>query len=177
MKLHDLKPAPGSKRDGRRVARGIGGKGGKTAGRGTKGQKARGAVRVGFEGGQLPLVQRVPKLKGFKNPFRVEYRVVNLDALDRLGTPEPPNVPGEGGAPTVPVVTPEVLASAGLVRRGSLVKVLGRGELHSALTVRAHAFSGSAKRSIEAAGGSTEVVPPPFGHGRPAARGSALTNR
>jgi hypothetical protein len=109
--------------------------------------------------------------------------VVNLGELDRLGVPEPGSDVGEGsadaapGVDAAPLVTPELLASAGLVRRGSLVKVLGRGELHKALTVRAHAFSGSAKRSIEAAGGATEVLPPPFGNGRPAARGSALTNR
>ncbi len=174
IKLHDLKPAPGSKRAGRRVARGIGGKGGKTAGRGTKGQKARGTVRAGFEGGQLPLVQRVPKLKGFKNPFRVEYRVINLDALDTLDLARIAGGPSDGA---VPVVSPETLASLGLVRKGSLVKVLGRGEIHRAMHVKAHRFSGSAERAIVQAGGSIEVLALPFGHGRPPARGNALTNR
>ena len=162
MKLHDLRPAAGSNRDRRRVARGIGGKGGKTAGRGTKGQGARDTVRPGFEGGQLPLTQRIPKLKGFHNPFRVAYAVVNLDTLDTFTGDE---------------ATPETLAAAGMVRDGALVKILGRGELHQALRVRAHGFSASARQAIEAAGGSVEVVPLPFGHGRPPAKGNALTNR
>lgn len=162
MKVHDLKPAPGSTKAKRRVGRGIGGKGGKTAGRGTKGQKARGNVPVGFEGGQLPLTQRVPKLKGFKNPFRVEYTVVNLDALESFDGDD---------------VTPETLRAKGLVHKHGLVKVLGRGELNRAVRVRAHAFSKSAERAITAAGGSVDVIPPPFGNGRPAAKGNALTNR
>jgi large subunit ribosomal protein L15 len=162
MKVHDLKPAPGSSRPRRRVGRGIAGKGGKTAGRGMKGQKARDTVKPGFEGGQLPLTQRIPKLKGFKNPFRVEYVVVNLDTLEAFEGDE---------------VTPETLRAKGLVHKHGLVKVLGRGELTRALRVRAHAFSKSAERSISAAGGTVEVIPPPFGHGRPAARGNALTNR
>ena len=162
MKVHDLKPAPGSNTRKRRVGRGIGGKGGKTAGRGTKGQNARNKVPVGFEGGQMPLQRRVPKLKGFKNPFRVAYTVVNLDALEAF----------DGD-----VVTVEALRAQGLVHKG-LVKVLGRGELTRALTVSAHAFSASAERAITAAGGSVEVVPPPFGNGRVAAGGfNALTNR
>ena len=161
MKVHDLKPAPGSTRDRRRVGRGIGGKGGKTAGRGMKGQGARDTVRAGFEGGQMPLSRRVPKLKGFKNPFRVEYTVVNLDTLEGFGGDE---------------VSPEALREAGLVHKG-LVKVLGRGELTRALRVRAHAFSKTAEHAITAAGGSIEVIPPPFGEGRPPARGNALTNR
>ena len=101
MKVHDLKPAPGSTRERRRVGRGIGGKGGKTAGRGTKGQNARGSVRPGFEGGQMPLSRRVPKLKGFKNPFRVEYTVVNLDALEAFDGTEvnPDDPPGQGPGP------------------------------------------------------------------------------
>ena len=162
MKVHDLKPAPGSTKAKRRVGRGIAGKGGKTAGRGTKGQKARGNVPVGFEGGQLPLTQRVPKLKGFKNPFRVEYTVVNLDALEAFDGDE---------------VTPETLRAKGLVHKHGLVKVLGRGSLTRAVRVRAHAFSKSAEQAITAAGGSVDVIPPPFGHGRPPAKGNALTNR
>ena len=162
MKLHDLQPAPGSRRDRRRVGRGTAGKGGKTAGRGTKGQGARDTVPVGFEGGQLPLQQRVPKLKGFKNPFRVEYAVVNLDTLEAVGGDE---------------VSPESLRAAGLVHKHGLVKVLGRGELTRAVRVRAHAFSASAEQAITAAGGTVEVLPPPFGHGRPPAKGNALTNR
>ena len=162
MKVHDLKPAPGSTREKRRVGRGIGGKGGKTAGRGTKGQGARGSVKPGFEGGQMPLSRRVPKLKGFKNPFRVEYVVVNLDALEAFEGDE---------------VTPETLRAKGLVHKHGLVKVLGRGELSRALRVTAHAFSRSAEQAITAAGGSVEVIPPPFGHGRPPAKGNALTNR
>ena len=162
MKLHDLRPADGSKRARRRVGRGTAGKGGKTAGRGTKGQGARDTVPVGFEGGQLPLQQRIPKLKGFKNPFRVEYAVVNLDTLEAVGSDE---------------VSPESLRAAGLVHKHGLVKVLGRGELTRAVRVRAHAFSSSAERAITAAGGTVEVLPPPFGHGRPPAKGNALTNR
>ena len=106
MKIHDLKPAPGSNRRKKRVGRGIGGKGGKTAGRGTKGQKARGTVPAYFEGGQLPLVQRVPKLRGFKNPFRVDYAVVNLDTLeDATGSD----------------IDPGTLRSEGLVAKNGLV--------------------------------------------------------
>ena len=162
MKLHDLKPAPGSKRPKRRVGRGIGGKGGKTAGRGTKGQHARNTVAAGFEGGQNPFKQRVPKLKGFNNPFRVEYQAINLDVLEACGLDE---------------INPETLHNAGLVHKGALVKVLGRGELTKSLTVRAHGFSGAATRAIEAAGGTTEVIPAPWGDRRPPARGNALTNR
>jgi large subunit ribosomal protein L15 len=162
MKLHDLRPPAGANRAKRRVGRGIAGKGGKTAGRGTKGQGARDTVKLGFEGGQLPLTQRIPKLKGFRNPFRVSYSPVNLDALDSF---------------TGDAATPRTLADAGLVRRGALVKVLGRGELHRTLRVEAHAFSASARAAIEAAGGQVEVLPMPFGHGRPAAQGNALTNR
>jgi len=162
MKVHDLQPAAGSTKAKRRVGRGIGGKGGKTAGRGTKGQGARNNIKPGFEGGQLPLKQRVPKLKGFKNPFRVEYAVVNLDTLDRF----------EGD-----VVNPETLRAAGLVHKHGLIKVLGRGELHRKVTVSVHACSAAAASAIQAAGGSVELLPPPFGNGRPAAKGNALTNR
>jgi large subunit ribosomal protein L15 len=162
VKIHDLKPTPGSRRPKRRVARGIGGKGGKTAGRGTKGQGARDTIPAGFEGGQLPLMQRIPKLKGFKNPFRVEYAVANLDALDAF----------DAGSE----VDPGTLRSRGLVAKQGLVKVLGRGQLTKALTVRAHAFSAAAVRAIEGAGGSTERLPMPF-RKRPPAKGNALTNR
>src|SRR5947209_3465013 len=147
MKVHDLQPAPGSRRPKRRVGRGIGGKGGKTAGRGTKGQGARNNIKPGFEGGQLPLAQRVPKLKGFKNPFRVEYVVVNLDALATFEGDE---------------VSPETLRAAGLVHKHGLVKVLGRGQLDRALRVSAHAFSKTASQAITAAGGTVNVLPKPF---------------
>ncbi len=162
MKPHDLQPPDGASRSRRRVGRGTAGRRGKTAGRGTKGSGARGQVKPGFEGGQLPLTQRVPKLKGFKNPFRVEYTVVNLDALEGFDGDE---------------VTPETLRARGLVHKHGLVKVLGRGELTRAVRVRVHAVSRSAERAITGAGGSVELIPPPFGHGRPAARGNALTNR
>lgn len=162
MKVHDLKPPAGSNRARRRVGRGIAGKGGKTAGRGTKGQGARNNIKPGFEGGQLPLTQRIPKLKGFKNPFRVEYNVINLDTLE-----------GFEGA----VATPESLRAAGLVHKHGLVKVLGRGELTHAVDVSAHAFSKTAAEAIEAAGGRVEVLPLPFAGGRPPAKGNALTNR
>ena len=163
MKIHDLKPAAGSKKAKQRVGRGIGGKGGKTAGRGMKGQRARGTVKAGFEGGQTPLHRRTPKLKGFNNPFRVEYHVVNLDSLEEF----------TGGDE----ISPEELRARGLVAKQGLVKVLGRGELSRAVRVRAHAFSTSAERAITSAGGTVEVLPPPFGHGRPPAKGNALTNR
>jgi large subunit ribosomal protein L15 len=162
MKVHDLKPAPGSTRAKRRVGRGIGGKGGKTAGRGMKGQGARDTIKPWFEGGQLPITQRVPKQKGFKNPFRVEYAVVNLDTLEGFQGDE---------------VNPDTLRAQGLVHKHGLVKVLGRGELTRAVRVKAHAFSKSAEHAITTAGGSVEILPPPFGHGRPPAKGNALTNR
>lgn len=163
IKLHDLKPPAGSKRSPRRVGRGIAGKGGKTAGRGMKGQGARDTVKPGFEGGQTPIARRTPKAKGFRNPFRVEYAVINLDALDGF----------EAGA----TVDPDALRARGLVAKRGLVKVLGRGALTTALTVRAHAFSEAARRAIEGAGGHAEVLPAPWGDRRPAARGNALTNR
>jgi large subunit ribosomal protein L15 len=162
MHVHDLQPPAGSTRPRRRVGRGIAGKGGKTAGRGTKGQGARNNIKPGFEGGQLPLKQRIPKLKGFKNPFRVEYTVVNLDTLQEFDGP---------------VVSPDTLRAVGLVHKHGLVKVLGRGELTRPLLVSAHGFSKSATAAIEAAGGTVTVLPPPFGHGRPPAKGNALTNR
>jgi large subunit ribosomal protein L15 len=162
MKLHDLHPAPGAHRSKRRVARGTRGKGGKTAGRGTKGQGARDTIPPGFEGGQLPLMQSLPKLKGFTNPFRVEYAPVNLHTLQTF----------EGD-----VATPQTLAEVGLVRKGALVKVLARGDLDRAIRVEAHAFSAAAKQAIEQAGGSTVVLAPPYGDRRPPAKGNALTNR
>jgi large subunit ribosomal protein L15 len=161
MKVHDLKPAPGSHKSKKRVARGIGGKGGKTAGRGTKGQRARGGIPAGFEGGQLPLAKRVPKLRGFNNPFRVEYQAINLDTIEESGLDE---------------VTPETLLAKGLVSKGALVKVLGRGELNRKVTVKVHGYSASAEAAVTAAGGSIEKLPLPF-KVRPAFHGSAHTNR
>jgi large subunit ribosomal protein L15 len=162
MKLHDLSPPKGSTKAKRRVGRGTGGKGHKTAGRGTKGQNARSKVAIGFEGGQLPLMQAIPKLKGFKNPFRVAYVPVNLDALAAL----------EGDH-----ITLATMAAAGLCKPGALVKVLGRGTLGRAVTVEAHAFSASAEAGITTAGGRVERLPLPFGGGRPPASGNALMNR
>ena len=142
LKLHHLRPAPGAHTKKTRVGRGGGSKG-KTAGRGTKGTKARYQVPARFEGGQMPIHMRLPKLKGFKNRFRVEYQVVNLDRLAELFP--------DGGE-----VGPDALAERGAVRRGRLVKVLGNGDLGGvALTVSAHAFSGTAKEKIAAAGGTT----------------------
>src|SRR5882757_10542084 len=141
LKVHHLRPAPGSHTKKTRVGRGEGSKG-KTAGRGTKGTKARYQVPVGFEGGQMPLHMRLPKLKGFRNRFRVEYQVVNVGDLARLYP--------EGGT-----VGPDELVASGAVRKNELVKVLGDGDLGSIkLTVSAHKFSGSAKEKITAAGGT-----------------------
>jgi large subunit ribosomal protein L15 len=162
MKLHDLAPPKGATTAKRRVGRGTGGKGHKTAGRGTKGQKARSKVPVGFEGGQLPLMQRIPKLKGFTNPFRVAYTPVNVGALDALGADD---------------VTVQSLVDAGLVRPKALVKILGQGSLSRPVRVSAHAFSKSAEAAITAAGGSVERVPLPYAQGRPPASGNALMNR
>ena len=161
MKIHDLKPAEGSRKRRKRVGRGIAGKGGKTAGRGTKGQKARDTIPASFEGGQLPLSMRVPKKRGFNNPFRVEYQAVNLDTIETSGLDE---------------VTPETLRAAGLVSKGALIKVLGRGELTRAVTVRVHAASASAESAITGAGGTLERLPLPF-KVRPAFSGSAHTHR
>jgi large subunit ribosomal protein L15 len=141
LKLHHLRPAPGAKTAKTRVGRGEASKG-KTAGRGTKGTKARYQVPASFEGGQMPLHMRLPKLKGFKNPFKVEFQVVNLDRLSELFP--------EGG--TVGV---DELVAKGAVRRGHPVKVLGSGDVSKAMQVSAHAFSASAKEKIAAAGGST----------------------
>ena len=163
IKLHNLKAPDGARRDRRRVGRGIAGKGGKTAGRGMKGQGARDTMKPGFEGGQTPIARRTPKAKGFKNPFRVEYVVINIDGLDGF----------EAGA----TVDPDALRAHGLVAKRGLVKVLGRGQVQRPLTVRAHAFSASARQAIEGAGGTVEVLPAPWGEGRPPPRGNALTNR
>ncbi|TXL58066.1 50S ribosomal protein L15 [Aeromicrobium terrae] len=140
LKLHHLRPAPGAKTAKTRVGRGEGSKG-KTAGRGTKGTKARYQVSEAFEGGQTPLHMRLPKLKGFTNPFRVEYQVVNVGRIASLFP--------EGGA-----VDLDALVSKGAVRKGQPVKVLGNGDIDVAVQVSAHQFSGSAKTKIEAAGGS-----------------------
>ena len=144
LKVHHLRPAPGAKTAKTRVGRGEAGKG-KTAGRGTKGTKARNTVPAAFEGGQMPLHMRLPKLKGFKNRFRTEYQVVNLD---RIAERFP-----EGGAVGV-----DDLVATGLVRSGRLVKVLGGGDLSVSLQVTAHAFSATAKEKISAAGGSTSEL-------------------
>jgi large subunit ribosomal protein L15 len=164
IKIHHLRPAPGAKTEKHRVGRGEGGKGGKTAGRGSKGQGARGQVPARFEGGQTPISRRTPKAKGFRNPFRVEYAVINLDKLETF----------DAGA----TVGPDELRARGLVAKRGLVKVLGRGQLTKSLTVKAHGFSDTARRAIEEAGGSTEVLAPPWGDRRPPAGGNnALTNR
>jgi len=145
LKVHHLKPAPGAKTAKTRVGRGEGSKG-KTAGRGTKGSKARYQVPAGFEGGQMPIHMRLPKLKGFRNAFRTEYQVVNVARLAELF----PN----GGT-----VSPETLVEVGAVRKGAPVKVLGTGDLGGVkLEVTAHAFSSSASEKISAAGGSATTL-------------------
>jgi large subunit ribosomal protein L15 len=145
LKVHHLRPAPGARSAKIRVGRGEGGRRGKTAGRGTKGTKARYQVPEGFQGGTTPLHMRFPKLRGFKNPFRTEYQVVNLDRLSALYP--------QGGDVSV-----EDLVAKGAVRGGQLVKVLGSGEISVAVNVTADAFSGSAKQKIEAAGGSATTA-------------------
>jgi large subunit ribosomal protein L15 len=119
-------------------------------------------VPASFEGGQMPLVRRVPKLKGFNNPFRVEYQAINLDTIEASG---------------YDAIDPGVLHEHGLAHKGALIKVLGRGQLTRKVTVKAHAFSKSAESAITAAGGTVEVLPPPFGGGRPPAKGNQHTNR
>jgi large subunit ribosomal protein L15 len=161
MKLHELRPPAGSTHRPKIVGRGIGGKGGKTAGRGTKGQKARRQIRAGFEGGQLPLLARIPNLKGFTNPFRVAYTPVNLDQLAAL------ELTSVGVAEFV---------EHGLARKGDLVKILGRGELTARVDVAAHGFSVAARAAIEAAGGTATEVPLPFAV-RPPAAGNQHQNR
>jgi large subunit ribosomal protein L15 len=164
VKLHDLKPDEGSRKPAKRVGRGIGGKGGKTAGRGHKGQHARNTVKPGFEGGQTPLTRRIPKGKGFKNPFRVEYQGINLDTIAGL----------EFAAGST--VDPDALRQRGLVHKHGFVKILGRGELTTALHVKAHGFTKTAEAAITGAGGTVERIPLPF-KVRPAAKGNALQAR
>ena len=145
MRLSDLRPAEGSRREKRRIGRGIGSGQGKTAGKGHNGQKARNTVRPGFEGGQMPLHRRLPHLRGFKNRFRKEYAVVNLDQLDRFEADS--------------TVTPELLMETGIVKNlKDGVKILGDGDMGKALTVRAHKFSKTAEEKIKASGGAIEVV-------------------
>ena len=162
MRVDELRQSAGAKKKPKRVGRGIGGKGGKTAGRGTKGQYARNTVARGFEGGQMPLKQRVPKLKGFNNPFRVEYYAVNLDSIDSLNLAE---------------VDPASLVKSGVAHKGTLIKVLGRGKITKAVKVSAHAVSKSAEQAITKAGGSVTILPLPHKGPRPAARGNQFTNR
>ena len=144
MKLHHLKPAEGSKKRKIRVGRGESGRRGKTAGRGTKGQKARSKVRPGFEGGQMPLQRRLPKLKGFKNRNKEVFTVINVERLEEF----------DAGT----TVTPEALRELGFINQRGRVKVLGEGELAKKLEVHAHAFSLGAVEKIKAAGGTVEVV-------------------
>jgi large subunit ribosomal protein L15 len=144
LKLHNLAPARGSKKKKIRVGRGEGGRRGKTAGRGTKGLKARSKLRPGFEGGQTPLAMRLPKLKGFTNPNKEYFAIVNLSSFEGF----------DAGSE----VTPDSLRERGLIRHRGRVKVLAEGDLDRALTVKAHAFSKTAKEKIEAAGGSIEVI-------------------
>jgi large subunit ribosomal protein L15 len=144
MKLHHLKPAEGAKKERSRVGRGRAGVRGKTAGRGTKGYLAKHNPKLGFEGGQMPYQRRVPKLKGFNNPNRVEHSVVNVEQLQ--------TVFGEGE------IDPAAMYAHGLVHKGQRVKVLGRGEVSAALVVRAHAFSETAKSKLEQAGGRAEII-------------------
>jgi len=144
MKLHHLKPAEGSKKKKIRVGRGESGRRGKTAGRGTKGQKARGTVRPGFEGGQMPLQRRLPKLKGFKPRNKEVFTVINVERLEEF----------DSGA----TVTPDVLRDLGYINKRGRVKVLGEGELTKKLSIHAHAFSLGAVEKIKAAGGDVNVV-------------------
>jgi large subunit ribosomal protein L15 len=170
MRFHDLAPAPGATKNAKRVGRGTGGKGGKTAGRGSKGQRARNTVARGFEGGQTPLKQRVPKLKGFNNPFRVEYQAVNLHQLTDLVE--------RTGVSTVDVDT---LVANGLVRKNAFAKVLARGELSVKVDLHVHAISAAAEAAVTAAGGTVTLVELPFKGegkaGRPAVKGNQFTNR
>lgn len=147
MKLHDLKPAPGSNRDRKRVGRGVGSGTGKTAGRGTKGQLSRsgGRLRPGFEGGQNPIYRRMPYKRGFKSPFKTKYELINLKTIANLELEGP--------------ITPESLFERGVTRSLDLpIKILGDGEIATAMTFRAHKFTKSAQEKIEAAGGTVEVI-------------------
>lgn len=169
MKVHELAPAPGSNKSAKRKARGTGGKGGKTAGRGSKGQRARNTVARGFEGGQTPLKQRVPKLSGFNNPFRVEYQAINLHALNDLAE--------KVGAD----IDLDTLVQSGLLTKGDFAKILARGEITTKVNVHAHGASASAIAAIEAAGGSVTLVTLPFKEegkaGRPPVQGNQFANR
>ena len=164
MRVDELAPAPGSNKAKKRVGRGIGGKGGKTAGRGTKGQHSRGRGKVarGFEGGQMPLKQRVPKLKGFNNPFRVEYTPVNLDQLSDTGET---------------TIDADVLVAQGLVRKNTFVKILARGEVTTAMNVTVHGISKAAEAAIVAKGGTVTILPLPYKQGRAPVKGNQFTNR
>lgn len=144
LKVHHLRPAPGAKKAKTRKGRGEASKG-KTAGRGGKGTHARNTVRAGFEGGQMPLVQRLPKMRGFKNPERIEFQAVNVATINEA-------FPNGGN------VTVDSLVKAGLARKGHLIKVLGQGEISVKVSVEAHAFSKSAEEKIAAAGGSVKTV-------------------
>ncbi len=170
MKLHDLRPAPGSNPKRRRVGRGIAAGQGKTAGRGTKGQKARagGSIPAWFEGGQTPLHVRIPKLRGFRNPFKIEYEVVNVGSIGRLadlGVLESGEMPGakkSAGAPAPITVNQEILRASGLVRNlNKPMKILGNGEVSVALFVVADAITKSARAKIEAAGGTVSLLEVP----------------
>ena len=173
MKLHDLRPAEGSRKKRMRVGRGIAAGKGKTAGRGTKGQKARtgGTIQPWFEGGQTPIHVRVPKLRGFRNPFRIEYEVVNvgrindlaetgiLDAPELAAATETAKTPAKAGKPTPVTITSDILAAVGLVRSlDKPLKVLGHGDVTRSLFVVADAFSKSAIAKIESAGGTAHVL-------------------
>jgi large subunit ribosomal protein L15 len=144
LQLHDLQPAPGSKKKKIRVGRGEGGRRGKTAGRGTKGQKARNNVPPWFEGGRTPIHRQIPQLKGFKNPNKVVFNPVNVGDLAQF----------DAGTE----ITPDLLRQAGLSKKKGPIKVLGNGEIDKALTVQVHAASGSARSKIEAAGGTVELI-------------------
>lgn len=145
LRLHHLAPAPGSKKSKVRVGRGEAGKRGKTAGRGTKGLKARNTVRPGFEGGQMPLIRRIPKLGGFKNPNKEIFAIVNVGVLEEVF---------DAGA----TVGPDDLRDRGLIKHRGRVKVLAEGDLSKTLTVRTHSISGGARTKIEAAGGTVELI-------------------
>ena len=170
MNLDSMKPPKGSRRAPKRVGRGPGSGLGKTSARGHKGQRARNTVARGFEGGQTPLKQRVPKLKGFNNPFRVEYQAVNLHAISALVD--------KTGETTI---TPEVLVANGVVRKKSFVKVLARGEISTKVDLHVHAISAAAEAAVTAAGGRGTLIELPFREegkaGRPAVQGNQFANR
>ena len=170
IKLNNIGAPKGANRDKKRRGRGPGSGTGKTGGRGHKGQKARPTVPVGCDGGQLPLQQRMPKLRGFNNPFRVEYQAVNLHTLGDL-------VEKTGQS----TVDPEVLAANGVVRKKSFVKVLARGDISTKVDLHVHAISAAAEAAVTAAGGTVTLVELPFREdgkaGRPAVKGNQFANR